>query len=88
MNYVKSLFINNIDKKNLDQVEVILGFKITRSEKENFSDESHKVENFLKKCNYLNVNLKTHLVIQMQNFSRTFEMVLDKQEYASIIGNL
>ena len=49
MNYVKSLFINNIDKKSLDQVEVILGFKITRSEKENFSDESHKVENFLRK---------------------------------------
>jgi len=31
MNYVKSLFINNIDKKDLDEVEVILGFKITRS---------------------------------------------------------
>jgi len=31
MNYVKSLFINNIDKKDLDKGEVILGFKITRS---------------------------------------------------------
>ena len=30
MNYVKSLFINNIDKKDLDKGEVILGFKITR----------------------------------------------------------
>jgi len=30
MNYVKSLFINNIDKKDLE-VEVMLGFKITRS---------------------------------------------------------
>lgn len=36
MNYVKSLFINNIDKKDLDKVEVILGFKITRSEKRTF----------------------------------------------------
>ena len=35
-NYVKSLFINNIDKKDLDKVEVILGFKITRSEKRTF----------------------------------------------------
>ena len=35
MNYVKSLFINNIDKKDLE-VEVILGFKITRSEKRTF----------------------------------------------------
>ena len=37
MNYVKSLFINNIDKKDLDKkIEVILGFKITRSEKITF----------------------------------------------------
>lgn len=36
MNYMKSLFINNIDKKDLDKVEVILGFKITRSEKRTF----------------------------------------------------
>jgi len=31
MNYVKSLFINNVDNKNLHKVEVILGFKITKS---------------------------------------------------------
>ena len=36
MNHVKSLFINNIDKKDLDKVEVILSFKITRSEKRTF----------------------------------------------------
>jgi len=36
MNYVKSLFINNIDKKDLDKVEVILCFKITRLEKRTF----------------------------------------------------
>jgi len=36
MNYVKSLFIINIDKKDLDKVEVILGFKITRLEKRTF----------------------------------------------------
>ena len=36
MNYVKSLLINNIDKKDLDNVKVILGFKITRSEKRTF----------------------------------------------------
>jgi len=65
MNYLKSLFINNIDKKDLDKVEVILGFKITRSEKRNFYDESHKVENILRKCNYLTVNLQTHLIIQV-----------------------
>jgi hypothetical protein len=36
MNYVKSLFINNIDKKDQDKVDVILGFKITISEKRIF----------------------------------------------------
>jgi len=36
VNYVKLLFIKNIDKKDLDKVEVILGFKITRSEKRTF----------------------------------------------------
>lgn len=36
VNYVKSLFINNIDEKDLDEVEVILGIKNTRSEKRNF----------------------------------------------------
>jgi len=36
MNYVKSFFFNIIDKKDLDKVEVILGFKITRSKKRTF----------------------------------------------------
>jgi len=57
------LFINNIDKKELE-VEVILGFKITRSEKRNFFDESHKVEKILRKCDYLTVNMKTYIMIQ------------------------
>ena len=36
MNYVKSLFINNIDKKDIDKIEVIRDFEITRSEKITF----------------------------------------------------
>jgi len=36
LNHVKSLFINNIDKKYLCEVEVILGIKITRLEKRIF----------------------------------------------------
>jgi len=36
VNYMKSLFIHNINKKDLDKVEVILGLKITRSEKRTF----------------------------------------------------
>lgn len=67
MNYVKSLFINNIDKKDLNKkkIEVILGFKITRSEKITFFDKSHKVEKILKKCNYFTVNLQSHIMIQV-----------------------
>jgi len=64
MNYVKSLFINNIDKKDLDKVEVILGFKITRSKKTLF-DETPKVEKILRKCYYLSVNLQAYIMIQV-----------------------
>lgn len=65
MNYVKSLFINNIDKKDLNKCEVIFGFKITRSKKENLFDETHKVEKTLKKCYYLSVNLQAYIMIQV-----------------------
>jgi len=44
MNYVKSLFIKNIDKKDLE-VEVILGFKITRLEKKTFLKNLTKLRN-------------------------------------------
>jgi len=64
VNYVKSLFINNIDKKDLDKVEIILGFKITRSEKRIFFTNL-KVEKILKKCNYLSVNLQAYIMIQL-----------------------
>ena len=68
MNYVKSLFINNIDKKDLDKVEVILDFKITRSEKKNFFfDKSHKVEKFLRKYYYFTVNLQSYIMIKCKN---------------------
>jgi len=55
---------NNIDKKDLDKVEVILGFKITRSIRENFF-ETHKVEKILKKYYYLSVNLQAYIMIQV-----------------------
>jgi len=55
---------NNIDKKDLDKVEVILGLKITRSKKENFF-ETHKVEKILRKYYYLSVNLQAYIMIQV-----------------------
>jgi len=55
---------NNIDKKDLDKVEVILGFKITRSKKDNFF-EIDKVEKILKKYYYLSVNLQVYIMIQV-----------------------
>jgi len=61
MNYVKSLFINNIDKKDLDEVEVILGFKITRSEKRTFLMNLTKV----RRCHYLTINLQAYIMIQV-----------------------
>ena len=53
-----------MDKKDLDKVEVILGFKITRSKKENVF-ETHKVEKILRKCYYLSVNLQAYIMIQV-----------------------
>jgi len=65
VNYVKSLLINNIDKKYLDKIEVILGFKITGLEKRFFFYEFHKVEKILRKYNYLTVNLQAYLMIHV-----------------------
>ncbi|CAJ2638269.1 unnamed protein product [Trifolium pratense] len=49
VNAVKSLLCNNFDMKDLGEASVILGIKITRSEKGISLDQSHYVEKILKK---------------------------------------
>ena len=88
MNYVKSLFINNIDKKNLDQVEVILGFKITRSEKGISLNQSHYIEKILRKYNYFDCKpASTPYDPSIKLFKNDGDGVR-QTEYASIIGSL
>ncbi|CAJ2651717.1 uncharacterized mitochondrial protein AtMg00810-like [Trifolium pratense] len=52
VNNVKSLLGNNFDMKDLGEASVILGIKITRSEKGISLDQSHYVEKILKKYGY------------------------------------
>lgn len=49
---VQDLLNTNFDMKYLEEVNGILGIKITRSEKEIFMVQSHYVEKILKKYNY------------------------------------
>ena len=52
INSVKSLLTANFDMKDLGEESVILGIKITRSEKGISLDQSHYIEKILKKNNY------------------------------------
>ena len=52
INDVKSIMYANFDMKDLEEANVILGIKITRSKKEIFLDQSHYIEKILKKYNY------------------------------------
>ena len=79
VNAVKSLLSNNFDMKDLGEANVILGIKITRSEKGISVDQSHYVEKILRKYNYF--DCKPSL------FKNTGESVR-QSEYASIIGSL
>jgi len=52
INSVKSLLSNNFDMKELGEADVILGIKITRSDKGISLNQSHYVEKILRKYNY------------------------------------
>ena len=52
INSVKSLLSNNFDMKDLGEADVILGIKITRSDKGISLNQSHYVEKILRKYNY------------------------------------
>ena len=54
VNNVKSLLCANFDMKDLGESKVILGIKITISEKGISLDQSHYIKKFLKKYNYFN----------------------------------
>ncbi|CAJ2634277.1 unnamed protein product [Trifolium pratense] len=88
INDVKSLFSNNFDMKDLGEASVILGIKITRSEKGISLDQSHYVEKILKKYGYFNCKPGcTPYDPSVKLFKNTGDSVR-QTEYASIIGSL
>ena len=62
INSVKSLLGNNFNMKDLGEADVILGIKITRSDKGISLDQSHYVEKILK-YNYFDCKPATHPMI-------------------------
>ncbi|PNX55775.1 hypothetical protein L195_g049405, partial [Trifolium pratense] len=88
VNSVKSLLCKNFDMKDLGEASVILGIKITRSEKGISLDQSHYVEKILKKYGYFNCKpANTPFDASVKLFKNTGESVR-QTEYASIIGSL
>jgi len=88
INAVKSLSCNNFDMKDIQEDDVILGIKITRSEKGIPLDQSHYIEKILRKYNYFDYKpASTPYDPSVKLFKNTGYGVR-QTEYASIIGNL
>ena len=88
INLVKSLLSANFDMKDLGETSVILGIKITRSEKRISLDQSYYIEKILKKYNYLDCKYaNTPYDHSVKLFKNTDEGVR-QSNYTSIIGNL
>lgn len=88
VNILKSLLCNNFDMKDLREANVILGIKITRSEKGISLDQSHYIEKILKKYDYFDCKPAcTPYDPSVKLFKNTGEGVR-QTEYASIIGSL
>ncbi|GAU50608.1 hypothetical protein TSUD_410180 [Trifolium subterraneum] len=88
VNNVKSLLGNDFDMKDLGEASVILGIKITRSEKGISLDQSHYVEKILKKYGYFDCKPTcTPYDPNVKLFKNTGDSVR-QTEYASIIGSL
>ena len=88
INSVKSLLSANFDMKDLGEASVILGIKITRSEKGISLDQSHYIEKILKKYNYFDCKpASTPYDHSVKLFKNTGEGVR-QSDYASIIGSL
>ncbi|KAL0550085.1 hypothetical protein IC582_014583 [Cucumis melo] len=88
INDVKSMLNATVDMKDLGEADVILGIKITRTEKRIFLDQSHYIEKILKKYNYFdNKPACTPYDSSVKLFKNTGDSV-NQTEYASIIGSL
>ncbi|GAU49932.1 hypothetical protein TSUD_408340 [Trifolium subterraneum] len=88
VNNVKSLLGNNFDMKDLGEASVILGIKITRSEKWISLDQSHYVEKILKKYGYFDCKPACTPYDPSVKLFKNIGDSVRQTEYASIIGSL
>ena len=88
VNKVKSLLNANFDMKDLGEASVILGIKITRSEKGLSLDQSRYVEKILKKYNYFDCNLASTPYDPSVKIFKNEGRGVRQQKYASIFGGL
>lgn len=88
LNDVKSLLCNKSDMKDIREANIILGINITRFEKGISLDQSHNMDNILKKNNYFDAKLAFTPYNHSANlFKKNVESVI-QTEYESIIGSL
>ncbi|KAM7494813.1 hypothetical protein LguiB_029422 [Lonicera macranthoides] len=88
VNNVKSMLCENFDMKDLGEANVILGIKITKTEKGLSLDQSHYIEKTLRKYNYSDCKPAcTPYDPSVKLFKNTGDSVR-QTEYASIIGSL
>ena len=88
INDVKSMLSANFHMKDLGEVDVIPGIKITRTENGIFLDQSHYIEKILKKYNYFESKPAcTPYDSSVKLFKTTGDSV-NQFVYASIIGSM
>lgn len=86
----KNMLSNHFDMKDLGEANFILGMKITKTCDDIFLDQSHYVENLLKKYNYVGCkHVVTLFDLSVCLFSiENDDDVINQKEYASMIGSL
>ena len=90
INAAKMLLKNNFDTKDLGEVNVIFGMKISRTSNDIFVDQSHCKEKILKKYKYFDCkptsipfDSNVHLFPTKDESD-----IYNQKEYTSIIGSL
>jgi len=82
------LLCNNVDMKNLGESDVILGIKITSSEKGIYLDQFNYIEKILRKYNYFDRKPASKPYDPNVKLVKNTRYGVRQTEYASIISSL
>ena len=88
INNVKLILWANLDMKDLGEANVILGIKITWSEKKICLDQSHYIEKILKKYNYFDSKPVCIFYDPSVKLFKNTEDSVNQPKYGSIIDSL